>query len=452
MARERYAQSVVWLRRDLRLSDNAALYGACVQSRRVALAFVVDPALLAQPRMGAPLVAFFFDALSHLRESVRRRGGELFVLRGDPQVELSTLVRRLDAQALFYNEDYEPDAIARDRRVTQALEAFGVRVHAARDHVYFGAEEVARPDGGAYRMFTPYKRRWLDRRAVAPRLPLPSERALDGKLLGQIGGAGELPESHEAGFERFVLPEPASERAAAARLNEFLEERVDRYRTDRNVPALDGTSRLSPHLRAGTIGIRTCVESAFARGGGGAEAWISELIWRDFYQMIYKTFPRVAQSSFLSAGERVAWRDAPAEFERWCAGQTGYPIVDAAMRQLNAEAWMHNRLRMIAASFLTKHLLVDWRLGERYFERQLIDADAAQNNGGWQWAASTGTDAAPYFRIFNPAAQAKQFDPDDAFVQRYVPELRQGSYAAPIVDHALARQRALAAFAAAFRT
>lgn len=455
-----YSLGLVWLRRDLRLNDNAALFAACAQSRRVCVAFVVDRSLLAQRRMGTPIVTFFFDALANLRAALRALGSDLVLVEGGALEEIPRLARRMGAAAAFFNEDYEPYAIERDRRVAAALEAAGIGVHAARDHVYFGADEVTRPDGGAYRVFTPYKRRWLDRRAVAPRLPFPSANALRGKLLPRdaVDAAGEIPTPQGFGFERFALAQTASEAAAWSQLEEFLDERIERYRIDRNVPAIDGTSRLSAHLRAGTIGIRTCVEAAFARrrdlrgeAADGVDAWISELIWRDFYQMIYKTFPHVAGEPFLPAGRRIAWNDPAFAFDAWREGRTGYPLVDAAMRQLLSEGWMHNRLRMIAASFLSKHLLIDWRLGERHFERYLTDADAAQNNGGWQWAASTGTDAAPYFRIFNPAAQRKQFDPDDTFVRRYVPELDSASYPRPIVDHATARQRAIAAYTSAFK-
>jgi deoxyribodipyrimidine photo-lyase len=345
------------------------------------------------------------------------------------------------------------------------------------DHVYFGAAEVVRPDAAPYRMFTPYKRRWLERRAVAPRLPLRSQELLHGKLAREETPDPVSIDPQAYGSRRFAGAPRVSEADARDALDRFLEEGgpIERYREQRNFPAADGTSRLSPHLRAGTIGIRTCVESAFARlreaageARAGIEAWISELIWREFYQAIYKQFPYVADSPFLHAAQRIRWRNPGTEFTAWCEGRTGYPIVDAAMRQLDGEGWMHNRLRMIAASFLSKHLLIDWRYGALYFEQHLADADPAQNNGGWQWAASTGTDAVPYFRIFNPTAQSKQFDADGTFIKRYVPELRDvparyihepwlapdlaGNYPMPIVAHESARRRAIAVFSSALRT
>ncbi len=478
----RYETSVVWLRRDLRLTDNVALFEACRSSRRVCIAFVVNPPLLRDDRMGAPLVTAFFDALEGLRRDIRSYGSDLVVLTGDFEAELLTLIKRVRAQALFYNVDYEPDAIDRDTVVRAALEREGVAVQTFVDHVYFGADEVLSADGSPYRIFSPYRRRWREQRAVSPRHPVPSRAALRNRLMrcDSLDITGALPKPHDYGFESFGVATRVSEAIAHARLAEFLSETVARYADRRNVPSKEGTSRLSVHLRAGTIGIRTCVESAYrfceaADGGAsaGVQAWVDELIWRDFYQMILKNFPAVTTSNFLKL-RPIAWESANGAFDAWCDGQTGYPIVDAGMRQLNSTGWMHNRLRMITASFLTKHLLIDWRRGERYFERRLIDADRAQNNGGWQWAASTGTDAAPYFRIFNPIAQGRRFDPDGLYIKQFVSELRNvpsefvhapwtmppllqasidvvigRNYPAPIVDHREARDRAIGVFRAA---
>lgn len=437
--------AIVWLRRDLRLDDNAALYHAGRECRTLCAAFVVNPALLAEDRMGAPLAGVFFDGLRHLRGALRELGSDLAVLQGDFATELLALSKRIGAGALYFNEDYEPSARARDETVIRAFEKTRHRVRTFTDHVYFGASEVLRPDGAPYRMFAPYKRRWLEQRAVSRRPPFPSREAAAAKLIAREHLAPQipLPQPGDFGFASFPLPEAVNEAAARARLAAFLEEGgpVERYAIDRNFPALDGTSRLSMHLRAGTIGIRACVEAASSRPG--AEKWIDELIWREFYQMIYRQFPHVERAPFLPQAERIVWNEPGEAFERWCSGTTGYPLVDAGMRQLNATGWMHNRLRMITASFLTKHLLIDWRLGERYFEKRLVDADPAQNNGGWQWAASTGTDAVPYFRVFNPISQAKQFDPDGTFVKRYVPEAGTRAYPPPIVEHAAARARYL---------
>ena len=430
------SRALVWLRRDLRLDDNAALYEACERYDHVALVFVLNPPLLQDPAMGAPLIGAFFSALASLREALRRLGSDLIVLDGDFEQKLLALVRRLEADALFYNVDYEPQAVKRDARVEASLRTAGVPVTRCLDHVYFGADEILSPNG-PYRIFTPYKRRWLDMRAVAPRRPFPSAAAAKRKLLplAHLGETGETP--------RAPTLIDLGESAATKKLDAFLDGPAETYAVDRNIPSLEGTSRLSPDLRAGTIGIRTCVERGVA---SGADTWVSELIWRDFYQMILKRHPRVVTESFQPVGDRIPWRDAAEEFSAWCEGRTGYPIVDAGMRQLNQTGWMHNRLRMIVASFLTKHLLIDWRRGARYFETHLIDADVAANNGGWQWAASTGTDAVPYFRIFNPTIQQKNVDPRGVFVSRMIPELGTSDYPPPMVDHAFARARALDAF------
>lgn len=463
--------AIVWLRRDLRLRDNAALFEAARRYDRVCLAFVVDRALLAAPRFGPPLVDAFLSALAALRDDVRPLGSDLALLDGDPAERLTGLAGRIGAKAIFCNDDYEPFAVERDRRAAAIFRDRGIAFETFTDLVYFAPEEISLPAGGAYRTFTPYKRRWLDRRALAPRLPFPSGRAVRDKLVTRdaLGAADGVPAASALGFDARA-GEPVSERAADRRLSAFLEPdgAAGRYRTDRDRPDLDATSHLSVHLRTGTIGIRTCVERAMrAREGrapgarAGIDAWIGELVWREFFQMILARFPHVAGGPFAPAAAALAWRDDDEGFEAWAQGRTGYPIVDAAMRELNATGWMHNRLRMIAASFLTKHLLIDWRRGERYFETTLRDADVAQNNGGWQWCASTGTDAAPYFRIFNPTLQARRFDPEGAYVKRILPELRSlpagavhepwraggvRGYPAPIVEHAAARARALALF------
>ncbi|MGC1382079.1 MAG: deoxyribodipyrimidine photo-lyase [Candidatus Baltobacteraceae bacterium] len=468
------SRSIVWLRRDLRLGDNTAIFQAARESGCICCAFVLNPQLLASPRMGAPLVASFFCALAALRAELRALNSDLILLRGEFTDELLVLARRVRAEAVFFAEDYEPEAIRRDGAVARALQESGLLVRTVQDHVYFGAGEIARPDGSSYRVFTPYKRRWIERRAELPRQPVPSRAALARKLLtgDQIGESEGIPAPELFGFSGSPVYARVSERIGNELLAAFTGEggAIERYAKDRNNPALRGTSRLSAHLRAGTVGIRSCIEGAYDRRAacrdavrGDIDAWISELVWRDFYQMILKQFPRVVDAPFLEAADRIAWRDAPRDFAAWCVGCTGYPLIDAAMRELNVTGWMHNRLRMLVASFLTKHLLIDWRLGERYFEQHLADAELASNNGGWQWAASVGTDAVPYFRIFNPVEQSRRFDPDGEYIRSFVPELARlaapaihqpsnvAGYPRPIVDHRAARARALGAYAAAFR-
>lgn len=453
----------MWLRRDLRLRDNVALAHASRASQSVVPVFVVDPAILHSERIGTPLVSSFFCALESLRTSLLERGSDLAVLYGDPVEELLALARRVDAQAIFFNVDYEPFASERDARASEVFERERMDVHACLDHVYFGADEIVRDDGGAYKVFTPYRHAWLRAMHASPRAAVLSLRLSPKKLASRdvVGKTRAVPSPRDFGYVPFEVP-AMSEDAALRALDRFSANGgMQRYARERNVPAADATSHLSPHLRAGTIGIRTCLERAHACGG---EVWANELIWREFYQMILARFPHVAQAPFIEKAARIEWREAPEEFEAWCRGKTGYPIVDAGMRQLNATGWMHNRLRMITASFLTKHLLIDWRYGERYFEQHLIDADLAQNNGGWQWSASTGTDAAPYFRIFNPVLQSKKFDPEGTFIRAMLPELQTmtdrnihepwrvktpSAYPQPIVDHAFARRRALSVYAAA---
>ena len=477
----RYDVAIVWLRRDLRLSDHVALERACAAGARVICTFVLDPVLLRGPTVGAPIVSFFFDALAELRAALRARGSDLALLEGDASRELPAFAERVGARALFYNVDYEPAARERDAAVSAALRRAGVAVEASLDHVYFGADETLKPDGSAYTVFTPYKRRWLERLERDPRAPVPSLATPTGRLAPAeaIGATLAVPEPEAYGHARSSAFPRGGEGLARVLLDAFIAHGIGAYSVARNSPALDGTSQLSPHLRAGTIGIRTCVHAALdarreARGAraAGADTWLSELIWREFYQQILANFPHVAQLPFDPRAEGLRYRTSERDWAAWTAGATGYPIVDAAMVQLKTTGWMHNRLRMIVASFLTKDLLLDYRLGEAYFERYLADGDKAANNGGWQWSASTGTDAAPYFRVFNPVLQSKKFDPDGAFIRAHLPALarlptdaihapwtlapleaealgfRLGrDYPAPVVDHAVARERALAAYA-----
>jgi len=458
-----YSCSIVWLRRDLRLDDNVAIEAAATLSRRAVIAFVLDTELLKNARMGAPIIQSFFSGIDALRTHVRALGSDLILLEGDCAVEILTLARAVGAQAIFYNEDYEPEAVRRDDSAGDTFRQHGLAVHASRDHVYFGAEQVVQAGGAPYRVFTPYKRRWLEHFATSRLLPLPSLAALTGKLAARehLPSSRATPRPEDFGYTSSRGFPTVSEKSALETLRRFLSGPLQNYACDRDFPSRGGTSHLSPHLRAGTTGIRTCVESA-NQAGGDAQAWLSELIWRDFYQMILRTFPNVAHAPFIAAASRIPWRDAPSDLQAWCDGRTGYPLVDAAMIQLNTLGWMHNRLRMVTASFLTKHLLIDWRHGERYFEQHLADADLAANNGGWQWSASTGNDAVPYFRIFNPILQSQRFDPDGAFVRLMLPQFAHVSpsavhepwkqpglvanYPPPIVEHTYARRRALTAF------
>jgi deoxyribodipyrimidine photo-lyase len=474
---KRYAVSVVWLRRDLRLDDHVALFRAVQASERVVCAFVLDPPLLRGPRVGAPIVQFFFDSLRVLRERLRDTGSDLALLEGDFADELLGLAQRVHAGAVFYNADYDPKAVARDDGVARRLRDAGLDVHASTDHVYFEADDVLQDGGKPYTVYTPYRRRWNARFAAEPNPPVRSETAAQPNLLARdaIGATREVPRPEEYGHASSDAYPRAGLVEAQRLLKTFLAGDATRYADARNMPALEATSRLSPHLRAGTIGIRTVVHAAArlrARAAKPAasnvDTWLGELVWRDFYQQILAHQPRVAHEPFVEAAQTIPYAHDTAAYAAWCEGRTGYPVVDAAMTQLNTTGWMHNRLRMIVASFLTKHLLTDYHEGERYFEQHLADADLAANNGGWQWSSSTGTDAAPYFRVFNPTVQGKTFDPGGAFVRAMLPALANvpskfvhepwtippllqielgcvigRDYPAPIVDHAFARERAL---------
>ena len=475
----RRARALVWLRRDLRLADNTALFAASRDCESVCCVFVLDPVLLASDRIGAPIVQAFFSALAALREQLRAQGSDLAILRGDFAEQLGSLADRLGATCVYYNEDCEPALRQRDARVSATLGERGITTHAMKDLPVFGHDEILTEAGTPYKIFTPYKRRWLEAYHTAAPLMVPSLE--NEQFLGhmEIGTTLDVPTPEDFGFTSSDDYPVVNEATAQTLLTRFLEDgSAASYARRRNFPAMRGTSGLSPQLRAGTIGVRTCVHRGFDAAKAASSAarseidlWISELIWRDFYLQILRNFPHVADGPFVDAANALQWSDDRVAFDAWCRGATGYPIVDAAMRQLNTYGWMHNRLRMIVASFLTKDLLINWQWGERYFERQLADADVAGNNGGWQWAASTGTDAAPYFRIFSPVLQSEKFDPQGRFIRKMLPELREipdayihapwklsplqerefdvalgVQYPLPIVDHAQARIRALAAY------
>ena len=472
---ERYAHGIVWLRRDLRLDDHVALFEAAQRCERITCAFVLDPELLRGPRVGAPIVQFFFDSLGALREGLRALRSELALREGDFATELRAVAAHAGATAVFYNEDYDPAMRERDARVTRALEGAGIAVHAFTDHVYAGAGEVLQESGKFYTVYTPYRRRWNALAEVHPRHAFPSLRAARAHFApaAEIDASRPVPRPEDYGHASSPLYPRGGSDEAQALLERFVDGHADAYADQRNLPATEGTSRLSPHLRAGTIGIRTCVDAALrARAkhprATGADTWIGELTWRDFYQQLLVHAPRIVDEPFVAAARNIAYRNDEQRWRAWTEGATGYPIVDAAMIQLNTTGWMHNRLRMIVASFLTKHLLLDYRQGERYFEQHLADADLGANNGGWQWSASTGTDAAPYFRVFNPTLQGKTYDPAGVFVRRMIPALAnvpvkyvhepwllppllaaeagcvvRRDYPEPVVDHAAARARAL---------
>jgi deoxyribodipyrimidine photo-lyase len=476
-------RALVWFRRDLRDFDHAALHRALTSASAVYAAFIFDREILdALPSAEDRRVEFILESLRELDAALRARGGGLIVRHAHSRDEIPALAAALGVDAVFANHDYEPAAIARDAAVAQGLADRGIAFVTSKDQVIFERDEVLSLAGKPFSVFTPYRNAWLKaltptqvrahpvqrHAAVLARPP----RALDTGLPA-LGTLGLAPTNLATLGVRTGM-------SGGAALFADFKHRIDDYATARDFPAVKGPSYLSVHLRFGTVSVRELVAYAHARslqpGGSGAATWLSELIWRDFYAQILWHHPHVVDGAFKREYDALRFPDDPALAAAWREGRTGYPLVDAAMRQLNATGYMHNRLRMVAASFLVKDLLVHWRLGERYFADKLIDFDLASNNGGWQWAASTGCDAQPYFRIFNPVAQSERFDPDGRFIRRYVPELAAleakeihapwllppalqqargvvvgRDYPAPIVDHAGARLRALDLFKAVGR-
>lgn len=428
--------ALVWFRRDLRTDDQAALFHALKRHRRVFCAFVLDTDILdALPRADRR-VEFILDALRVLDDSLGRLkpGAGLIVRHGPARREIPALAAELGVGALYFNHDDEPQALARDAEVGASLLARGLRVESFKDHVVFERSEVLTAAGKPYGVFTPYKNAWLKKVDGFFLGSYPVERYA-ARLATVPPPRTPLPTLADIGFEPAGLaPVLAGGSDGAQRLFQEFLERIDRYAEQRDFPAAKGPSYLSVHLRFGTISIRQLAREAWRRSqpggpdgsGEGAATWLSELIWRDFYHQVLHHHPRVVERAFRPEYDRIDWDtgpDADALFQAWCDGRTGYPLVDAAMRQINSTGYMHNRLRMVTASFLIKDLGIDWRRGEAYFARLLLDFDLAANNGGWQWAASSGCDAQPYFRIFNPVSQSEKFDPEGRFIKRYLPEL-----------------------------
>jgi deoxyribodipyrimidine photo-lyase len=471
-------RGIVWFRRDLRLNDQPALTAACGECDEVIPLFVFDETLLQSHVFGSVCVSFMLGCLEDVAASLTNRGITLQWRRGESVEEVVQVAQGWKADAVYWNRDYEPGAIERDHAVQQRLAQIGVIVRTFKDHVVFEAEEVRSATGEPMQRYSAYRTRWWAKwQAVKPTI-LPIPRLLTAGKAASLPVPPPLPSADDLGYEHVTLWIEPGERSAQKRLRRFVEGPIHAYITGRNIPAFDGSSILSPHFRFGTLSARGAVHAALASLAQGRRVsrpdvftWIDELVWREFFQQALSAFPHVVNGPFReipAPAPRAPGTERDRLYQAWCEGKSGFPIVDAGMRQLNQTGWMHNRVRMIVASFLIKDLRIDWQSGERYFMQHLIDADVAANNGNWQWCASTGTDAMRGYRIFNPLLQSKKFDPKGEYIRHYVPELakvplaaihephtmtvegqeRSGcliglDYPAPIVDHQRARQEYL---------
>lgn len=422
--------NIFWFRRDLRINDNAALYLALKSGKPVVPIFIFDREILDKLEDKSDRrVSFIYSAILELQEQLVSIGSTLQVLYGFPLQVFKGLLEQYNIEKVFTNHDYEPYAKKRDGEVSELLRHSGGSLITYKDQVIFEKSEIMKDNGEPYTVFTPYSRRWKQKLNDFYLSSYPNVKYAKNFYAQQ---ALPIPTLESMGFKNEKYPIPSKE---------LQNEIIKRYGETRDFPGVEnGTSRLGVHLRFGTVSVRELAKFSKSLN----EVYLGELIWRDFYQMILWQFPRVGEGhTFKPEYEKIAWRNNEDEFKKWCDGMTGYPIVDAGIRELNATGFMHNRVRMVVASFLTKHLLIDWRWGEAYFAQKLLDYELASNNGGWQWAAGSGCDAAPFFRIFNPTLQATKFDKDLAYIKKWIPELNEFTYPEPVVDHEFARKRAL---------
>lgn len=425
--------NIFWFRRDLRLHDNVGLFKALSAGKAVLPIFIFDTNIL--DKLEKPLdlrVQFIHQTLLEIDASLKKLGSGLSVFYGTPAETFAQILQYNNVKAVFTNHDYEPYALERDNQIQSLLSASGIHFHTFKDQVIFEKKEVTKDDGLPYTVFTPYSRKWKARLAEFPVQTVDSASLLKNCLQYT---PTKLPQLEQMGFKSARWTFPGTQ---------VVDEIIRQYAANRDFPASNGTSKLGVHLRFGTISVRQLVIHTKDK----SETYLNELIWRDFYHQILYNFPHVGKGrSFKKEYDQIEWRDSEEDFEKWCKGQTGYPIVDAGMRELAATGYMHNRVRMITASFLTKHLFIDWRWGEAWFAAKLLDFDLAANNGGWQWAAGSGCDAAPYFRIFNPALQTQKFDKQAQYINKWVPEFNTLNYSPPMVQHEFARKRCLENYA-----
>jgi deoxyribodipyrimidine photo-lyase len=427
--------ALFWHRRDLRIDDNKGLFDALKQNEIVHPIFIFDKSILDKLPKNDQRILFIYQEIESLKKSYQNLGSDLWVYYGEPSEIIPKIAQELNCSSVYFNNDYEPYALQRDQEIQVSLNKIKIEFIGKKDHVIFEKNEVLKDDGKPYTIFTPYSRKWKANLKEEDLREYSIEK-YSGNLV-QKQQEEALITLEEMVFESKVLHD-FPDRIAK---NEILKN----YHLSRNFPAVKGTSKLSLHLRFGTISIRKLALIAREQN----ETYLNELIWRDFYQMIIFHFPKSAENSFKTQYDKIIWEKNEVHFDSWCTGKTGYPIVDAGMRELNATGFMHNRVRMVVASFLTKHLLLDWRLGAAYFAEKLLDFELASNTGGWQWAAGCGCDAAPYFRVFNPQAQQEKFDKSFEYIKKWVPEFGTSSYPEPIIEHKFARERILQRFKAA---
>ncbi|MET4081325.1 deoxyribodipyrimidine photo-lyase [Pedobacter sp. UYP30] len=428
--------NICWLRRDLRLEDNAALYRALKTGKKTLLLFIFDKNILDKLEKDDPRVTFIYQTIEDIKSALQKNKSDLLVKYGKPEQVWPSILKEYQVNTVFANGDYEPYAKERDDGLAEYLSTEGVQFKSFKDQVVFEKDEILKSDQTPYTVFTPYYKQWQAKLNDFYKKPYPTKKYfknfLETKPL-------EMPGLKDMGFEKSKLAFP--------KLN--YKSKLADYGKKRDFPADDATTHISLHLRFGTVSIRQLVNDAI---DAKASVWLSELAWREFYMMILWHFPYSAFHSFKKRYDNIKWINDEKHFKAWCEGKTGYPIVDAGMRQLNETGFMHNRVRMVVASFLTKHLLTDWRWGEQYFAEKLLDYEMASNVGGWQWAAGSGNDAAPYFRVFNPALQTKKFDPNLKYIKKWVPEVETENYPPPIIEHKFARERALKEYKSALNT
>jgi deoxyribodipyrimidine photo-lyase len=422
--------SIFWFRRDLRLTDNAGLYQALKNKLPVLCLFIFDTEILDPLERDDARVTFIYEQIKTLHAELARFGSSLLVKKGKPSDIFKYLASNHQLSAVFANHDYEPYAIGRDQEIKEQLDAIGITFTTFKDQVIFEKDEVISGSGNPYKVYTPYKRKWLEQLNSFYLRPYPTEKYHGNYFRTE---PLSLPSLEEIGFITSTLALPPSA---------IVEQEIMIYEQTRDFPRERSTSRLGIHLRFGTLSIRHIAAAARKLN----ETWLSELVWREFFMQLLYHFPEVVDHPFNQKFRTMQWRHHEKDFKTWCQGLTGYPMVDAGMRELNATGYMHNRVRMVAASFLTKHLLIDWRWGEAYFAQKLLDYELASNNGNWQWSAGTGADAQPFFRIFNPILQQQKFDPDFEYIRKWIPEFGTSAYPSPMVEHKTAVDRAKKAF------